>query len=57
MVVTSVNNDETVHPQMLLKIHKSQVYKFQNGYFKELWKAAPVLQKAYYLRVCYEICS
>ena len=64
VVVTSFSNDESAHPLTLLKTDSitdiliDQVRKFQNTYFKEhLCKAATVLQKAYCLRACHEICS
>ena len=64
VVVTSFCNDESAGPTALLKTESAtdvlieQIHKFQNSYFKEhLWKAATFLQKAYWLKLYYEICS
>ena len=53
VVVTSLNNEESARPAMLLKTESTtdiligQVDKFQNSYFKEhLQKAATALQIA-----------
>ena len=56
VVVTSFSNDERAWSPTLLKtvpttgILIDQIHKLQNSYFKEHWKAGPVLQKAYCLR-------
>ena len=62
VAVTRFKNDENARPPTLLNIVTTtdilidQVHTFQNIYFKEhMWKAATVLQKAYFLRACYEM--
>ena len=64
VLVTSLNNEESTRPAMLLKTESTtdiligQVDKFQNSYFKEhLRKAATALQIACILRAFHEICS
>ena len=63
MVETSFNIDESTCPPTLLKSDfNTEIFqvqkKFQNRFFKvHLYRNATALQKAYFLRACYEIRS